>query len=443
MIAAQGTQRLPAAAASWLQPLSALGVDGLIALLALLVATDPLLSRIGALQQDDRLFWACWSLLTLLLGWRLWRHCRERWLRWSARHLRPLLLILGIALASPLWSLDPSQSAERAVWLVQSTFLGFFVGYRFYGRDLQALLLAYFGVLLLGNGLLSLLAGSEIKGLLWKNEFGFVMAVAAAYCLIAALYRRLPLVLALSLLAVALAALVAAGSASGIVVTAVAFALIMILWVGRMLRMSAVLAVVMIVVAPFAIVAVIDNLDAATALVDRDPSLTQRTPVWRDALQVIAERPLTGFGLDAVWGDREATAFPYLPTLRVAAHAHDGYLDLATELGLPAATLAAAWFLVLLFRALDAYTSTRSAVALFGFVFLNSFLLYTVVEVGWFQCRRMEWILCVAVIVAMLRRAGEEQAGPPRPRSAAGPRDRQASLSAGRAAGRTAAGHVS
>jgi O-antigen ligase len=420
MITARITERSPAPAADWLQPISGLGVDGAVAIVALLIAHDPLLSRPLALSVDQNLIFAYWAALAVVLGCLLWQRFGNHWVGWSLRHLWPILLVLLIALASPLWSLDPARSATRAGVLLASTFLGFFIGYRFYARDLMAFLLVFFAIVLGSSVLAALLLpdvsvgplrGGSWSGLvLYKNTLGYLAALAIAFFAIGVLYGRLPRGLGLLLLALAIFVLVNTKSASGMIVAAAAVGLTVILWLGRLFRVSALLAVILMIASPFVMVAAVVNLETVATWVDRDPSLTGRTKAWADAVEIIGERPLTGFGLEAIWGKQDETPFPYRPATRSLAHAHNGYLDLADELGVPVALFAALYMFYLLFVSLNTYLSTRSSVALFALISLNSFLLFSFVEAGMFEYRRMEWILCVATIVAMMRRATD---GPP------------------------------
>lgn len=416
MIAARSPQWWPAAAAGWLQPIPQLGIDGAIAVIALLMAHDPLMLRALKMPADDNTILGYWSALTLVLACLLSYRFGIRWLGWSLRHLRPILLVLLIALASPLWSLDPAKSGTRAIWLLESSFLGFFIGYRFYARDQMAFLFVFFVVLLASSvgaafflpdvGVLETPGGGAWTGLVvYKNTLGYLAALAVVFFLIAVLYGRMPRIVGVPLLALAIYVLASAKSASGLVVTLVSVGLIVILWIGKQFRISALLAVILMIASPFAMLVAVVNAEKVATFMDRDPTMTGRTKIWADAVKIAEERPLIGFGLEAIWGKKDATPFPYRPTTRIIAHAHNGYLDIADELGVPVAALATGYFLYLLFIAFDTYLSTRSSVALFAFVALNAFMIYNLVEVGLFEFRRMEWITCVAIIVAMLRRA--------------------------------------
>ena len=101
------------------------------------------------------------------------------------------------------------------------------------------------------------------------------------------------------------------------------------------------------------------------------------------------------------------TFFPEVATSR-QPHAHNGYLQLAAELGVPVALLASFHLLSMIGRAFFVYLTTYSASALFCFVYLVSFAIENVSEFRLYQPRRLEWVLAVAVMVTLLhaRRPG-------------------------------------
>ena len=67
-----------------------------------------------------------------------------------------------------------------------------------------------------------------------------------------------------------------------------------------------------------------------------DTSFTGRTDVWRFALDHTMERPITGHGFMAFWRTRDVfSAETAQFWANLAAHSHNGYLDIALTTGLP------------------------------------------------------------------------------------------------------------
>jgi O-antigen ligase len=77
---------------------------------------------------------------------------------------------------------------------------------------------------------------------------------------------------------------------------------------------------------------------------------TGRTTLWEFAGEMIAKRPWTGYGLQNIWGTPIVTEldqfFDQDWDFRTIPHGHDGYLDIALMMGLPAMAAAAVTFLV-------------------------------------------------------------------------------------------------
>jgi O-antigen ligase len=75
-----------------------------------------------------------------------------------------------------------------------------------------------------------------------------------------------------------------------------------------------------------------------------DPTFTGRTSIWRFALENLAARPWRGFGFDSFWNTPTVmqAARPYYLDwdVRGIVHAHNGYLDIAVTMGIPAAICA-------------------------------------------------------------------------------------------------------
>ena len=81
-----------------------------------------------------------------------------------------------------------------------------------------------------------------------------------------------------------------------------------------------------------------------------DLTYTGRTTLWEFAGEMIAKRPWTGYGFDSFWGSKMLLAtdkpFDSAWDIRTIVHGHDGYLDIALTLGLPAMIVAVLALLV-------------------------------------------------------------------------------------------------
>lgn len=75
-----------------------------------------------------------------------------------------------------------------------------------------------------------------------------------------------------------------------------------------------------------------------------DLTYTGRTTLWEYAGEMIAKRPWTGYGFDSFWGSKMLLdtdkPFDSAWDIRTIVHGHNGYLDIALTLGLPATVIA-------------------------------------------------------------------------------------------------------
>ncbi|GGA78753.1 O-antigen polymerase [Brucella endophytica] len=90
------------------------------------------------------------------------------------------------------------------------------------------------------------------------------------------------------------------------------------------------------------------------------PSFTGRTDIWRFALEMLEKKPWTGYGLGGFWSTPTAlyAARPYYLDwdVRGIVHAHNGYLDIAVTMGIPALVCAV---IVIIFMPLLDYLRCR------------------------------------------------------------------------------------
>lgn len=83
-----------------------------------------------------------------------------------------------------------------------------------------------------------------------------------------------------------------------------------------------------------------------------DPTFTNRTDIWRFALTAIAERPLTGYGLQSFW-QTEGLVYSgnTIETWAAAAYnGHNGYIDTLITMGIPGLALTVLWAVIMPIR---------------------------------------------------------------------------------------------
>jgi O-antigen ligase len=69
-------------------------------------------------------------------------------------------------------------------------------------------------------------------------------------------------------------------------------------------------------------------------LFGRDPTLSGRTAIWAQVLRSIARHPLLGYGYEAFWRGMQGPSLQISSSVHfVVVHAHNGFLEIALELG--------------------------------------------------------------------------------------------------------------
>lgn len=80
-----------------------------------------------------------------------------------------------------------------------------------------------------------------------------------------------------------------------------------------------------------------------------DLTYTGRTTIWQFAGEMLAQRPWTGYGYESFWGTQllleQDQPFDRAWDVRNIVHGHNGYLDIAVVMGIPALSVAVYTFL--------------------------------------------------------------------------------------------------
>ncbi|MGB3627392.1 MAG: O-antigen ligase [Henriciella sp.] len=326
----------------------------------------------------------------------------------TAIRLPFLIFLLGLALASTLWSIDPEVTQRRSIAIVATTLAGLYLAARYDWKTLLRL----FGVVWLFLALVTFAAGllmpslgvmNEIhvgawRGLWWeKNAMGGHMARAAFLCAFLFLMdSRLRglwgsgvlLCAALVLLSTSKTALLGMLLGFGIlalagwlrrgVVTAIST-----LWLGATLAGAGILV---LLIEPGLIF----------ELLGRDATLTGRTDIWGALIGAINDRPWFGYGYGAFWGLASEPAYKVrLATEWLVPTAHNGWLETALSLGLVGLVALFLNYLLMLARAV--WMATTSWPGVFACGVALQFLLFSVSESIALQQNAIVWVTYVAV----------------------------------------------
>jgi exopolysaccharide production protein ExoQ len=147
-------------------------------------------------------------------------------------------------------------------------------------------------------------------------------------------------------------------------------------------RLRALIVFAAVVIAAAATMMAISMPDQFTALVGKDATLTGRVPIWVVLLNhTIPNSPVFGYGFNTYFILNNPD---YLRLVEIvgwpAPHAHNGYLNLAVELGLPGALLGTIILVRLILGAMRLVNDDQAPWALHMLVFGVTFAVLNIVE---------------------------------------------------------------
>lgn len=136
-----------------------------------------------------------------------------------------------------------------------------------------------------------------------------------------------------------------------------------------------------------------------------DPTLTSRTDIWGFATEMIARRPIFGYGFESFWGigyegpaHREAPGF-----VSQMPHAHNGYIDTLLQTGLIGLVILVAFLAAALHAASDRKLPPLTSwliLAVSIYMIGQNFL-----ETTWFSTLSFNWICFLIMVTLAVRGA--------------------------------------
>jgi exopolysaccharide production protein ExoQ len=260
-------------------------------------------------------------------------------LQWSA-------VFAAWAALSSLWSQDPVTTARRSIAFVLACLFGLYFAARFPVRKQLFLFCMTMLVAALASSILAWRVPSigleastghfgNWQGIFTqKNACGraMVFAIAAIFS-----FGRLN-VTRLGCLLLFTAVLIMSGSRGAWAIAAVVLGLYVFLMLLFRSAPSAraMLLGVSIVLAVATAWAAWVYFPLLVALMGRDATLTGRTAIWQQVWEAILRHPWLGYGFSAFWQGLKGESFYVILALRfVLFHAHNGFLEIWLELGLP------------------------------------------------------------------------------------------------------------
>lgn len=268
---------------------------------------------------------------------------------WVALRDKLLLFLIGLVLASVMWSIAPKETLRRSLVFLAGTYLGIYLATRYSIREQTQIFSWMLGIAALLSLVVALTlpkVGREFVAgdIVWIGIFGQKNALGRMMCTSAVLLWLLAksstqkwLVWGAWVLSVGLIFL--ADSATSLLTLVIVLSLLPFYRTLRQ-RDTHVIPVVItmgLLLAGLLVVFFVTNPEVFFKALGRDPTqntLWGRMRLWADVFREVKPRLWLGYGFQAFWFEEN----PRLAVLQVgrswASSAHNGYLDVWVQFGL-------------------------------------------------------------------------------------------------------------
>lgn len=271
-----------------------------------------------------------------------------------------LLLLVGWASLSVLWSIDSGTTFQRALTIIVALVAAMGLVLRFPARRLAQLvtLTACIGM---GLSLLLWIAGDPLAvdvvaggvrgAFTHKNVLGQMTAIGVLLG-VGLLQRPGGRILGCVAVVLGLACLVVARSATAIASTAAGVVILYCLAVIGSRRLPPFVKPAMVAVGAVAAVLLVLAYPLVLEALGRDPSLTGRDLIWQFTIDRWEERPWLGYGFRAFWTADYNKGMIASRFWAPYDQSHNGYLQILLDLGIVGVALFLAWLATVLVRSL-------------------------------------------------------------------------------------------
>lgn len=345
----------------------------------------------------------------------------SRW-RGMLRSLPQIGVFVGLtllALASTLWSQDPALSLRNAIYLAFNTLFALYLVKRF-NSEQQMRLFLFLGTV---AGILSILFAvlapkygiAHTNGVLgWqgifiqKNSLAEVMMFLLTPAFFAKRVGEFSKYSRAAYVVMVLFLVGMSGSRTAWIATAVLLAYVVCAkWVVKFQRKDGILlSIAFLIVGAVVVVILTAYFSEILALMGKDENLSGRTDIWKAVLLSIAKRPALGYGYAAFWeGFRGESAHVILAAHWFVSYAHNGFLEVALELGLVGLGLIV-WTLIRAFR--DAFRLLRPHCpndVLWYISIILLMLLYNIDEARFMFPNTIEWVMYIMASAGLWQEA--------------------------------------
>ncbi len=261
-----------------------------------------------------------------------------------------LLLLVGIALLSIVWTANPETTLQFSKGLVRTSLLGVYLATRYSLKEQIRLFAWTFGIAAILSLVFALAIPSQglqlnpgpgygsWRGVFFhKNHLGRSMLMSSSTFLLLALCNHKYRYITSTLFSLSVILIVLSNSKNallGFLVILILFPLWIFLRQSFNLKMF--LSHMTVFIASITSIVVLSNIEPILDSMGKDLSFTGRIPLWTILLEKFADKPWLGYGYYGFWSSEagELTKAQMIAERSwEAGHAHNGFIETALSLG--------------------------------------------------------------------------------------------------------------
>lgn len=359
-----------------------------------------------------------WLLMYLIATLGLLLSSGLNWATWIVRYRLPLTLIVAGTCFSALWSMDSGLTFERSIHLLGTTIVAFYLGFTLPLTRILKTSAIVLGLLMVASIVAALALPSlglvEYEGtIVWagvltsKNTLGFWSAVSILLLVSLSFWHTSPFMKAcyIALTLASLVCLYFSQSATSVLALITAAAVMIYLHMAFSLRLGMISMIVLGILFTGVAGVAFHFIDTAE-LIGRSGDLTGRGEVWAQTWALILERPWSGYGYGTIWFPTDSSAWiqrSLTDFTWTVYHAHNGLLQVASEIGLPLTAITILWIIQQLIEIVYCQYQRQQPGVLFVLGFTVALLLSNYSEARLLINRDLYWVFFIALPISMLQ----------------------------------------
>lgn len=331
-----------------------------------------------------------------------------------------LLLTVGIALISVVWSTNPGETLASSRAILSSTAFGIYLATRYTPKEQLSLLAYFFGIYTILNFLIALLlpsygmpfrtedgGGVVLQGFTGhKNQLAAAMAMATTLFLDISVYgQKYRRAASVGAMVTFIALLLSKGKGSlGIFIGLLC--LMPLYKVAKIdYRLKTFFGICAFLISAVIIIITLINLEYIVVdFLGKDMNFSGRIPLWNYLIQRGMEKPWLGYGYGAFWADPAERLGVELNTwieaVGSSGNSHNAYVELFLQLGFLGMALVILSFVTVLIRVLSLLALTKQIEYFWMLQFLLFIAIssYSEVFIGLLvSYRSLYWVLYVSI----------------------------------------------